>query len=175
MILTTHAITGAAVASILPNNPALGFAVGFVSHFLLDAIPHWDYDLRSSKKDLDNPLNNDLILNKSFIFDLIKMGFDAFLGIAISYFLFINPSVGVSNLSLSSLLHSNIVWAIIGSLFPDILQFIYFKLWRHEPLLTLQKFHIWLNRNKSLENRPVLGGLIQLILIILIVAIAKLF
>jgi hypothetical protein len=35
MILTTHAITGAAVASVFPNNPALGFVAGFASHFFV--------------------------------------------------------------------------------------------------------------------------------------------
>jgi hypothetical protein len=38
MILTTHAIVGAALASFMPSHPAAAFVVGFASHFALDAI-----------------------------------------------------------------------------------------------------------------------------------------
>jgi hypothetical protein len=43
MILTTHAVVGAALASFVPEHPAVAFVVGFGSHFILDAIPHVDY------------------------------------------------------------------------------------------------------------------------------------
>lgn len=35
MTLTTHAITGAAIATMVPNYPALGFILGFGSHYIL--------------------------------------------------------------------------------------------------------------------------------------------
>jgi hypothetical protein len=44
MILSTHAIVGAAIASFLPSHPTIAFVLGFGSHFVLDAIPHWDSD-----------------------------------------------------------------------------------------------------------------------------------
>jgi hypothetical protein len=47
MILSTHAIVGGAVASLLPSHPMPVAALGFASHFAIDAIPHWDYPLRS--------------------------------------------------------------------------------------------------------------------------------
>jgi hypothetical protein len=47
MILTTHAIVGAARASFMPSHPAAAFVVGFASHFALDAIPHVDYPIKS--------------------------------------------------------------------------------------------------------------------------------
>jgi hypothetical protein len=47
VILSTHAIVGAAVASLMPDHPALAFASGVASHFAIDAIPHWDYPLRA--------------------------------------------------------------------------------------------------------------------------------
>jgi hypothetical protein len=46
MILSTHAIVGGAIASLFPSHPLLVVAAGFVSHFAIDAIPHWDYPLR---------------------------------------------------------------------------------------------------------------------------------
>jgi hypothetical protein len=39
MILSTHAIVGAAIASFLPSHPTTAFVLGFGSHFVLDAIP----------------------------------------------------------------------------------------------------------------------------------------
>jgi len=41
MIITPHALAGAAVATTT-NNVPLAFFLGFISHFILDAIPHVD-------------------------------------------------------------------------------------------------------------------------------------
>src|SRR5260370_42631939 len=51
MILSTPAIVGAAIASFLPSHPTTAFVLGFASHFVLDAIPHWDYPIRSAAAD----------------------------------------------------------------------------------------------------------------------------
>ena len=51
MILSTHAIVGAAIASFLPSHPTTAFVLGFGSHFVLDAIPHWDYPIKSASVD----------------------------------------------------------------------------------------------------------------------------
>jgi hypothetical protein len=47
MILTTHAVVGAVLASFVPSYSATAFALGFASHFILDAIPHVDYPIKS--------------------------------------------------------------------------------------------------------------------------------
>lgn len=44
MTLTTHAAIGAAIGSAV-GNPFLGFALGAVSHFAVDMIPHGDTKL----------------------------------------------------------------------------------------------------------------------------------
>jgi hypothetical protein len=36
------------VASLIPAHPWLGLSLAFASHFLFDALPHWDYPIRSS-------------------------------------------------------------------------------------------------------------------------------
>ena len=41
MLLTTHILIGGAIGQAVGNAP-LGFALGAVSHFALDAIPHFD-------------------------------------------------------------------------------------------------------------------------------------
>ena len=48
MILTIHAVAGAAVANQF-NNKLIAWILAFLSHFLLDAIPHKDYDLSGAK------------------------------------------------------------------------------------------------------------------------------
>ncbi len=158
MILSTHAVTGAVLATLVPNNPVLGFIIGFGSHFVLDAIPHWDYKLKSSRRNKLEPLNNDLIISKDFFKDLLKIGLDAALGLFLSILL------------LGAIRHYSILIILcgaIGGMAPDFLQFVYFK-WRHEPLISLQKFHIWMHAKSSLKNRPVLGIFCQVAVVVLV-------
>ena len=164
MTLTAHAIVGASVASLMPSHPVLGFATGFASHFLLDAIPHWDYRLASVKEDSSNPMNNDIFFNINFIFDLFKMSLDAILGIFIALFLF-----GFSNLNPASA----IFWGAIGALAPDALQFVYLK-WKHEPIVSIHQFHILrVHSKKSFNDSPILGIFLQIVVIVFFVTIAK--
>jgi len=48
MYLTVHAAAGAAVGQFMPNVWA-AFAAGFVSHFILDMIPHGDENIQHWK------------------------------------------------------------------------------------------------------------------------------
>jgi hypothetical protein len=172
MILTTHAITGAAVASAMPNHPVLGFTAGFVSHFLLDAIPHWDYELRSSKKNPnDDDLTDDILIDKNSFGDLLKISADFLFGFIMVFFLFFNSPIFAS--FHISFFKSSVFWGMTGGLLPDFLQFVYFKIWRREPLKSMQKFHGWIQKNKHLINRPILGISTQIILIVAIVSIFK--
>lgn len=58
MTITPHILVGAAVASALTSNVYLAFLLGFLTHFVLDAIPHIDpgtyneIDLPFTKKDI---------------------------------------------------------------------------------------------------------------------------
>ena len=45
MTLTPHSIVGAAIANLMPENPELGFAIAWASHYALDTIPHREYDI----------------------------------------------------------------------------------------------------------------------------------
>ena len=45
MIGTSHVIIGGTIG-IITKNPAAGFAAGFVSHIICDAIPHLDAPFR---------------------------------------------------------------------------------------------------------------------------------
>ena len=43
MLTITHAMAGAAIASVIPN-PAISLPLAFGSHFVMDRAPHWPDD-----------------------------------------------------------------------------------------------------------------------------------
>lgn len=73
MTATAHALVGGAIAATIPD-PALGITLSFVSHPLLDMIPHWDLGWGWRGK------------NKFTL--LVESGLDLLLGIILAYFLF---------------------------------------------------------------------------------------
>ena len=48
MLLAPHILVGAAVAAST-SNPILGLLFAFLSHFILDRIPHWEYSAEALK------------------------------------------------------------------------------------------------------------------------------
>ena len=133
MTLTSHAIVGAALASAVPTHPLVAFSLGFCSHFLLDAIPHWDYHLNSMQEDKENPLASDMKIGKSFLFDLCKIGLDFLLGFVLAFLFFGRSGNAPANLTL--------LCGGLGAVLPDFLHFVYFK-WKHEPFRSIEKFHL---------------------------------
>ncbi|HEY5383340.1 MAG TPA: hypothetical protein VIJ88_02170 [Candidatus Paceibacterota bacterium] len=134
MTLTTHAIVGAAMASLVPQEPVLGFVLGFISHFALDSIPHWAEGpalLRSMIKNKQNVLKTNTKGGVDLVHDMLVVSADSLLGIAgavlLFFYLFHVP------------LYIVLLGAVAGQT-PDGLQFIYFKThWRWMD--KLQLFH----------------------------------
>ena len=142
MTLTTHALVGAAAASLFPAHPYIAFAAGFASHFAIDSIPHWDYVdyLRSVFKDEHDPLNKNMG-GEGLVHDLLIIGADALLGCLLAAVAAV-------------LLRIPLPIALIGAgagIYPDALQFVYYKVrtTRAEPALRyLQLFHQWIQEGK---------------------------
>lgn len=164
MTLATHAVIGAATASMVPEHPALAFGLAFASHFIFDAIPHWHYPVASMVKDKKNPMNNDMVIGRHFAGDVALIGLDALLGIGISLAAFAwildQPSV-------------LILIGAIGGILPDPLQFVYWK-FRHKPLELLQRLHRWVHAKTDLDDRWLLGAGLQVLLILLFVLLVSL-
>jgi len=165
MTLTTHAVVGAAAASLFPSQPVLAFAAGFVSHLAIDALPHWDYSILSKQQET-NRLNDDInVHNKKFFFDLARIGSDALLGTILAVLIF------------SFWLFDLPIWFVVlgawAGILPDPLQFVYWKT-RSKLLLPLQRFHIWIQKGKSIAPPPLLGLFYQLLLVVTLVALRKL-
>lgn len=154
MTLGTHAIVGASVASLVPAHPVLAFILGFASHFVLDAIPHWDYSLRSLEKGKGGRLDVDMVLNKAFVGDLVRISFDALLGLSIALIAFRDAEAFPYVILLGA----------FAAMLPDALQFAYFK-WKREPLRSLQRFHMFIHAEGRIHDAA-RGILLQLVVVI---------
>jgi len=147
MTLTAHAIVGAGISSAFGLMPGGAFGAGFLSHFLLDRLPHWDYNLKSATIDEANPLNNNLPICREAIGDFAKIGFDFFLGLALALLFF--SSNGQSY-------WPSILLGALGGMLPDGLQFLYFK-FRREPLTLFFRFHAFMHAKTEIND--IFGGL----------------
>ena len=171
MVLTTHAVFGGFLGGLAQVNPVFSFVLGFLSHFALDAIPHWDYPLGSSTKNkTEDPLKGDFIIGKEFLFDLIKIGTDFLLGIIVVFLYIYKGDI----LHPQSFLVSNIFWGALGGMVPDFLQFVYYKL-KREPLTTLQRFHLFMHTNVRLADWHIVGPLLQIVLIVSVIWVYPFF
>ena len=138
MILTTHAIVGAALASFLSSHPAAAFVAGFASHFVLDAIPHVDYPIKS--RSVNPRIGAPMAFDRALLEDALTIGTDGLFGIIAALFLFSTTT------SLSAILMGG-----IGAMLPDPLRFVHSRLPR-EPLRTLQRFHRWAHTKKRIKG-----------------------
>ena len=172
MTLTTHAIAGAAAAELFPAHPIIGFIAGFTTHFLLDAIPHFDYKIYSAYANPDIAMSHNesgattsagIKLDKDFLIDITRIGSDCVLGFLLAFLIF-HPfnwhDAGIVFLG-----------AVAGVL-PDFLHFVYMRL-PYQPMIALEKFHMWIHSKLRLKEYPMTGVVSQIALIVVIVVTAK--
>lgn len=167
MTLSTHAVIGAVIAKAIPGfHPIIQFFFAFISHFLLDAIPHGHYPISSARTDPKNPFYVDMPLNKKSLPDFFKIGLDLLIGLGLAFFV-------LGRLNGSSYLTLGI--GAIGGILPDALQFLYWKI-HAKPLAALQKFHLEVMHTKNLldTNQP-LTFLIETVTIVISILIASIF
>lgn len=158
MTLTTHMVAGAAAARLFATHPVQAFLIGWLSHYILDAIVHWDYPLSAYTSPKNDPTSASIYFNKSLFFDLFKTGLDALLGL-IAVFLIVLPE--------SKTLPLFVFLGAAGGLVPDFLQFVY-GVSKLKMLGVLQRFHHFMHAEGSFKNRPIIGISFQIGIIILI-------
>ncbi len=151
MILTTHAIVGSAVANLVPQNPVLGFILAFASHYLIDTIPHRDYNI-DNLVEKDSKSIGAIFKNLKSMLVLLLIGGDFFIGIILSFLIFARGEAS---------LVATLV-GIIGGVLPDFLQFLYFK-FKKKPWTLTQKFHYFFHSPNEMKDKPFLGILNQII------------
>lgn len=152
MTLTTHSIIAAVVTKpLLHTHPILIFAAAILSHYLSDAIPHWDYQLES----LSDEENADKrawskdwhVLGR----DILHFAFDGFLGAAIV--LLIARPVSREDWVW-------IIFSVIGGCLPDFLQGLYVLKLR--LLKSHQRLHDFMHAKIRLGPYPLIGIPFQL-------------
>jgi hypothetical protein len=147
MILASHAVIGAALASFLPTHPVAAAVLAFASHFAIDAVPHWDYPIRSPCVHPGTAAA--MRYDRRLLRDLVVIGIDGMAGTVLALALFASSST---------------IWVILlgafAAMLPDPLQFLYGRFPR-EPLRSLQRFHVWIHSNRRLDDRVVLGVVSQ--------------
>lgn len=151
MTLATHAAVGAIAAVRFPQHPILAFCLAFGSHFILDAIPHWDYHPASLQEEKD-PLKNKMPVTWGLIKDLLQTGTDFLVGLIVVLILFWNFNFWLA------------VLGVFAGVLPDALQFIYFQ-YPKGPILWLQKFHMWVHTENHMERKMWLSLASQVVLV----------
>jgi hypothetical protein len=150
MVLAPHAIVGAATAIVFRKHPIIGLCAAFISHFALDAVPHWAYKLHSVKKDHSQPLGYRFVPGTGFLKDVFKTGADFSIGLA--------AALAVCDVFFPNYLWLAFLGACVGTL-PDFLSLVYF-LFPNPPLFYLYRFHIKIHvpeKHHVLENKPAVG------------------
>ena len=112
MTATAHALVGGAIAYSV-QNPALGLTLAFLSHPILDAVPHWDFGWGWRSK------------SKLKLF--CEASLDATLGIFLSYAIFGQSTNGYYFFG-----------CVLAAILWDLFEIPYWFLnWRFEPFSTL--------------------------------------
>jgi hypothetical protein len=166
VILSSHIIAASAMAAPLLSksfnfvNVALIFFASFLSHFAIDALPHWDYKMLSFPKENGKRL---FVVKKNFLIkDLSKNFLDGVIGLTGAILI-----IGFPRNFLSAILFSLIVF---GAILPDILEALFIiKKWR--VLEPLHKFHFSIHGKRIFINKSFWGIVSQILIIALIVFI----
>lgn len=149
MLLSVHATVGAIIGENV-NTPLLAFVLAFISHFILDIIPHGDEAIiKAYRNDFKNKGVKYLI-----IFDVISTAI-------LMPLLFLSQKV---NFNLT------VIWGICGGILPDIMVAIHEI--SHKHFIRTHKVHYWAHDKictKLAWSMPLKFGLLaQLIIIYLI-------
>jgi len=149
MILSSHEIVGAAIVNSMPNHPVIGISLALASHYLLDMVPHSDYEL-SGLLDEKAKAQGASWENKAMLKSTARGVVDFLVGAVICGLIFVHDE---RTLVLTAL------GAFVGAL-PDLLQFIhaFYKGW---PMRYVQRFHDFFHSPDKMLGKKVQGYLIQ--------------
>lgn len=153
MTLAVHALIGAAAGySIGVHNPAALLLTGVATHYLSDAIPHWDYQLLSFPSGEKSATRRWIFTSTPFPRDMARVALDGALGIALVLLITRPASVATA---------VPLLLAAFGGMTPDLLQGIYFTEYARF-LKPLQRFHDFYHTKIKLGPYPAIGIPFQL-------------
>ncbi len=156
MTLTTHSIIAAAVTKPISHiHPLLIFVVAVATHYLSDAIPHWDYKI-TSIENIENREHRHFGTNRNAILhDIKNFAIDGFLGLAI-------VAVIARPETMQQWLW--VLASVVGGCLPDFLQGLY--LFKLKFLRKPQQFHDIFHTNIRLGPYALIGIPFQLVIVL---------
>ena len=162
MILTPHILVGAVIGA---KAQSLGLIVilGLFSHFVLDKIPHWDYNTLKHLKKFKKTKKL-----KTLVPVFYKLGIDSFIGLIIVFLV-----IWQKNLLNSEFL-SFILFGIFVSTLPDILLGFSHIFSSKKLAKKYIEFHKKLHCLKKIKKPSLLGLSTQIIVIIISVFLLSL-
>jgi len=128
MLETPHVVVGAAIASKI-TNPLLSIPISFLSHFVLEKVPHWNPHLNAETEKYGKPTQ------KSTIIAVVDVTTSLIIGSFISYKAL--PNVNQS---------LNILACCLVASLPDIVEGPYFFLGYRNKILKK-----WIDWQKSIQ------------------------
>ena len=146
MILSAHILTGAAILS-KTTNPILGFLFAFLSHYLLDFLPHREYSI-------DNILKKEWKQTKN---EFLKVFLDVFIGFLIVLIVLFLKNKGEMDIWRFYFQNLPIFLGGFLGILADGLTFLYLLLPKSKFLETLHNFHRkihFLNSRNKLSPNP---------------------
>lgn len=154
MFAASHALVGGAIVKMIPD-PKISLPLAFLSHFFLDAIPHWDFITNLEDQERDYPPSVETLVPKSQrTAIIIKTVLEFSVGVGLSFYLFrsVNP-----------------VYLALGIIFaqlPDYLEapYLFFKI-NFPPSVVIKKIQTTLHSRLSFPW----GLLTQLAIVLLLV------
>jgi len=135
MILSVHILFGAAVGNAM-GNAALGVPLAFASHYMLDALPHREYDI-------DRVENVARVGIRAALFDFAKVFIDFFGGL-IALILIAPPETVLPWL---------LVFGFIACV-PDGISFLNFALPNNRILKRQLRFHKYIHIHPNKSDTP---------------------
>lgn len=153
MTFGTHMVVATAVALPVLHNPAAAFAVGVASHYVVDAIPHWDWPLKSlEKKPEEGHFASTVNLSFGAIsIDMLRLAVDVSVGLAALVAVYLIAGGTWSIVALAA--------AAFGGVLPDGLQFLFFAT-RSRMLAHHQRFHDAVHTEIKIPHRQYVRGVL---------------
>lgn len=93
MLAASHALVGGAIVKMIPD-PKISLPLAFLSHFFLDAVPHWDFITNLDDQERDYPSSVGTLVPKSQLtVTIVKTILEFSVGVGLSFYLFrsVNP------------------------------------------------------------------------------------
>lgn len=166
MLIVSHVIAGAGIGAAASNQPeaaGIAFFVGWISHYVLDAVPHWER--LYGKEEVQEDFETDLPIRrwpKSFLYQAV---IDSIISLVLAIIL-----ISIYTDGGLGWWQSSVGWGILGAMLPDLLGNVPFwnrYLEKILPFKQERQFHKYIHIDHSYQKKlPKYFGLFSQIIVI---------